>query len=221
MSKAKKVVILGGSGFLGQALCQAAVIEGFTVISISRSGQPSEDRLTAKESASSITWVAADIFTTTDWHIYLQDAFAVIDLIGIIKEQPKKEITYSKFIVKAAKIIGVASAQLPSLQHFIFLSANAGPYRYMQAKQEAESLLINLPLPLTIVRPGLLVGRDRPSSIRAKWALNTLAKLPLIGNLTQAIKPIDVQLVAKKIVQILDSPKPLTTRVIGIEQLTQ
>ncbi|GAB2273433.1 hypothetical protein Dimus_008226 [Dionaea muscipula] len=39
--KAERLVVLGGSGFVGSAICKAAVSMGIEVLSLSRSGRPS------------------------------------------------------------------------------------------------------------------------------------------------------------------------------------
>ncbi|CAN1748862.1 Uncharacterized protein At1g32220, chloroplastic [Linum perenne] len=39
--KSEKIVVLGGSGFVGSAICKAAVEKGIEVVSLSRSGRPS------------------------------------------------------------------------------------------------------------------------------------------------------------------------------------
>ncbi|XP_074573489.1 uncharacterized protein LOC141829913 [Curcuma longa] len=39
--KTEKIVVLGGTGFVGSAICKAAVSKGIEVVSVSRSGRPS------------------------------------------------------------------------------------------------------------------------------------------------------------------------------------
>ncbi|RWW49009.1 hypothetical protein BHE74_00044875 [Ensete ventricosum] len=39
--KTEKIVVLGGNGFVGSAICKAAALKGIEVVSISRSGRPS------------------------------------------------------------------------------------------------------------------------------------------------------------------------------------
>lgn len=55
----KQVVVFGGNGFVGQNVCQAALLMGADVVSINRSGPPA-----GKEQAwkGSVKWVQADIF---------------------------------------------------------------------------------------------------------------------------------------------------------------
>ncbi|RVX14410.1 Uncharacterized protein, chloroplastic [Vitis vinifera] len=40
--KSERVVVLGGNGFVGSAICKAAVSKGIEVTSLSRSGRPSQ-----------------------------------------------------------------------------------------------------------------------------------------------------------------------------------
>ncbi|KAJ1932988.1 hypothetical protein EC988_009269, partial [Linderina pennispora] len=43
MSAAKRVFVVGGSGFLGQAICRSAIARGWKVLSLSRHGAPAID----------------------------------------------------------------------------------------------------------------------------------------------------------------------------------
>ena len=58
MSEHLQCVVLGGSGFLGQALCRRLVLAGYKVRSISRSGRPKGD---FEAWHSNVEWVAAPI----------------------------------------------------------------------------------------------------------------------------------------------------------------
>jgi UDP-glucose 4-epimerase len=58
MNEHRQCVVLGGSGFLGQALCRRLVLAGYKVRSISRSGRPKGD---FEAWHSNVEWVAAPI----------------------------------------------------------------------------------------------------------------------------------------------------------------
>jgi UDP-glucose 4-epimerase len=62
MSETQACVVLGGSGFLGQRLCERLVGEGFRVLSVSRSGAPApvHDPWYSK-----VEWVAAPLGSDT------------------------------------------------------------------------------------------------------------------------------------------------------------
>lgn len=146
----KHLLIFGGSGFIGQAICQEAVKQSIPVVSISRSGRPKASSL---KTNSLITWVSSDIFTETHWHQYLSNASGVINLIGILREIEEKQLTYQKMIVEANQIIAEQVASYPKLP-YVFLSANAGgpliSEEYIEHKRQAESDLTQLANPVEL-----------------------------------------------------------------------
>nr|DAD17877.1 TPA_asm: hypothetical protein HUJ06_019340 [Nelumbo nucifera] len=56
--KTERVVVLGGSGFVGSAICKAAVSKGIEVVSLSRTGRPSYSDSWVNQ----VTWMAGDVF---------------------------------------------------------------------------------------------------------------------------------------------------------------
>ena len=59
-SSAAKVVVVGGSGFVGSALCKAAVARGADVFSVSRGGKPGAKQLADSSWAREVTWLKGD-----------------------------------------------------------------------------------------------------------------------------------------------------------------
>merc|ERR1712176_9259 len=56
-----KVVVVGGNGFVGSAVCRAAVQFGAQeVVSVSRSGAPKADQLAKSDWAQRVTWLKGD-----------------------------------------------------------------------------------------------------------------------------------------------------------------
>ena len=53
IKKKGKVLVLGGTGYLGQTICQKAVLEGYSVVSLSRRGLPSRGTSKLQESLES------------------------------------------------------------------------------------------------------------------------------------------------------------------------
>lgn len=156
----RKLLIFGGTGFFGQQLIQQALQADYEVISVSRKGQPTKKAAWQKD----VIWVAADVFKPEEWHPYLKEVDVLIDAIGIIREVPQKKVTYQRFNVEAAQLLATIGkkAQIPL---FVYLSAEPFTHwflnAYFHSKQAAEShVLENYPQAL-IVRPSLLVGKER------------------------------------------------------------
>lgn len=49
--KKGKLLILGGTGFLGQTICKRATLEGYAVTSLSRRGRPPPDKASSPSSS--------------------------------------------------------------------------------------------------------------------------------------------------------------------------
>ncbi|TLD36026.1 NAD(P)-binding protein [Venturia nashicola] len=96
----KKLVVCGGNGFLGSRICKAAVTRGWTVTSISRSGEPTWSSVTASSTpppwSESVKWHSADILKPSTYKDELQDADAVVHSMGILLEADYKGVLQGK-----------------------------------------------------------------------------------------------------------------------------
>lgn len=196
----KHLLVFGGSGYIGSALCALALKENIPVVSISRRGKPKK-KLPFQDNPL-MTWVAADIFTETSWHDYFDQAYAVVNLIGIIAEKPQLNQTFAKTIFMANYQIVTVVSQQPNLP-FLFMSANSGgPFispHYLENKVRAEVFSKTLPNPVMIFKPGLVVSLSKPTSLIAGLGIYALSLIPVIGRSFRKIRPIS----RKKLVRSL------------------
>jgi len=81
-SSKKKLLVIGGNGFVGREVCKYAVRSGaFTVTSLSRRGQcPSPN----DEELSQVTWVAGNALDKATVGKYVGQADAVVHAIGLL-----------------------------------------------------------------------------------------------------------------------------------------
>ncbi|PWY87166.1 NAD(P)-binding protein [Aspergillus sclerotioniger CBS 115572] len=97
---AKRVVVAGGNGFLGSRICKSAVARGWSVTSLSRSGEPRWDTVTSSPSrpswASSVEWVKADILKPETYKPFLNGATAVVHSMGILLEADYKGVVQGR-----------------------------------------------------------------------------------------------------------------------------
>ncbi len=154
-----KVIIFGGSGFLGQQIAKILVQRQHQVISVSRHGKPAT--LSASWSHQ-VQWVCSDVTRDTNWQEQVQRADWVIDTVGILFENPRKKKTYQRLILTPVKKISSFLAQQKKPAKFLFISANTVPFplrKYMDAKLAAEELIHQEVAEAVIFYPSLLVGQ--------------------------------------------------------------
>lgn len=179
------IVIFGGSGFVGQALCQEAIKQNISVVSISKHGKPKKDALWMTHPL--MTWVTADIFTEDSWKKYLDTATSCVNLIGILLENRKKGLTYDKMIVQANQLLSNTAEEKNC--PYLFLSAKGGPSGYVAAKQQAESYLLNKKNPTIIIRSGLIVTKKSPLRYSQGLAIKFATHLPFIKDFAVKVYP--------------------------------
>uniref|UniRef100_A0ACD5UQ62 Uncharacterized protein n=1 Tax=Avena sativa TaxID=4498 RepID=A0ACD5UQ62_AVESA len=157
--KTEKIVVLGGSGFVGSAICRAAVAKGIEVVSLSRSGRPSYSNPWADE----VTWLAGDVFYAR-WEDVLVGATAVVSTLGGFgNEEQMKRINgeANAIAVDAAKEFGVPKFILISVHDYnlpSFLLTSG----YFTGKRKAESeVLSKYPSTGVVLRPGFIYGKRK------------------------------------------------------------
>lgn len=196
-----KILITGGSGFLGKAICKLASQQDQPIISLSRNGKPSGIK---EEDYRCVQWVSANIFNPGDWKHLLTPCKAVIHCIGIVEEQPETGITYEKMILGSAIVIG-NEVKEAAIQKMVYISAGGAapetPATYMKMKKAAENYLHSLPLDVTILRPGMLYGADKPETLIENEHIQQLLDDPNVYPGLKANRPLSVDVVAAAALQ--------------------
>ncbi|KAK3379839.1 hypothetical protein B0T24DRAFT_570173 [Lasiosphaeria ovina] len=136
----KKLVVCGGSGFLGSRICKAAVSRGWDVTSISRSGQPQWQNVTASSSppawAHRVSWERADIFRPAQYAALLTGADFVVHSMGILLEADYKGVLSGR----ESPISGLQKAFSASKGRP--LSSSSNPlHQEQQQQQQSETQL--------------------------------------------------------------------------------
>jgi nucleoside-diphosphate-sugar epimerase len=194
----QSVLVLGGAGFVGKAVCRELVRVGCSsVTSLNRSG------VSGIEGVQS---VKADALNP-DSYARLQQIDTLIHCIGILSE-PRNN---TKVTFKSASFdtLNVALDNLPNLKRVAYISAAdfgrasrlfLSP-RYMEAKLAAEQLLATKAdqLSVIIARPGFMYGADRSwtGPFSALYRFGTLFTAGIFP------PPLDVNTVARQVVESL------------------
>ncbi|KAH9687408.1 NAD(P)-bd dom domain-containing protein [Citrus sinensis] len=181
--KSERVVVLGGSGFVGSAICKAAVSKGIEVISLSRIlvientifssivfllcsfiifGLKSKTFITS-QTVKLYSYCVGDVFYVT-WDEVLTGATAVVSTIGGVgSEEQMLRINGEANVVavNAAKEYGVPKFILISVHDYnlpSFLLSSA----YFTGKRKAESeVLSKYPNSGVVLRPTFIYGKRK------------------------------------------------------------
>lgn len=152
----RRIVLLGGSGFVGSALA-ARLVSGGARVSIPTRSRERARHLILLPTAEV---VEADIHDPATLARLVRGADAVVNLVGILNESGRD--TFERVHVELARRVVEAcrSCGVTRLVHMSALNADpAGPSRYLASKGEAEKTVTGSDLDWTVFRPSVIFGK--------------------------------------------------------------
>lgn len=187
-----KVVVVGGTGFVGQGILQVLVKDKtLELYSLSRGGKRSH-------SVAGVTYQRVDLKQAGAWQALLNEADWVIDCVGILWPARKKQLNYQNASIKPAKQI--ITTIKTSETKFLFISANAGPPAYLEAKRTVETYARQvLGERAYVVYPGLIYDRTKKSTYYLGKILHVITFLPGL----KKYRPVERKILAQAIEKII------------------
>jgi len=201
------VFLTGGTGFIGGYVLRELVRHGHTARCLVRDANA---RLA--EGGAPVETVVGDVTDAASLDGALDGCDAVIHLVGIVDEQPAQGVTFEALHVEGTIHVARA-AQDAGIDRFIHMSANGaapdGVSAYQTTKWRAEQYVRDAGFRhWTIIRPSIVFGdpggRPEFASRLARTLVQPFPILPVFGDGTYQLQPIDVQSVAAAFVQALD-----------------
>lgn len=196
-----KLLVLGGSGFIGSEVCRLAAKDGHQVISVSRHGRPSH---VSSEWADAVQWIEGNALEPETWRDHLNGVHAVIHCVGTIFEDADEGITFERINGDSVEI-AAWEAEHAGVERFVFLSAKDTPplisSRYLSAKRQGESALQRAQLREIILRPMYVYGPTRPVSLAVSGALQAAEKVPGLAAKVRPNHPLRVEQVAQAVLK--------------------
>ena len=200
-----KVLITGGSGFLGQEMIRHLVAANHSVRALVRKAD-------ALKGFSGIETIVGDTTKPETLCNQLSDCDAVIHLVGIIREFSEKGITFKKLHVESTKNI-LRAAEEQGIKRYLQISANGtrenATTAYHQTKWEAEELVRQSKLDWTIFRPSLIFGPEDQFVNMLAQLIKVLPVVPVMGDGQYQLQPVSVIDIAKGFVAALDKPEAI------------
>jgi len=153
-----QVALIGGTGFVGSYLTDHLISAGHQPRLLVREG--SEEKILQAEQCELIT---GDVADATAIRSLLEGADAVIYNIGILREIPRRGITFQE-LQQDAPIRIMDAAMAAGVKRFQLMSANgvkAEGTPYQRTKYQAEQYLAGSSLEWTVFRPSVIYGNPR------------------------------------------------------------
>ena len=146
------ILILGGSGFVGRAICSKLVMAGHSITVPTRK----RDNARALFPLPSVTVVEADVYDAVALAQLARGKDAVINLVGILNGNfERAHVTLTANAIAACKSAGVSR-----YVHMSALGASEdGPSAYQKSKAKADALVRASGLDFTIFAPSVIFGR--------------------------------------------------------------
>lgn len=198
------VFVTGATGFVGRVVIHALRAEGLKVRCLVRRG--SEHELRGLEA---IERVAGDVLVRQSLDEGMGGCDAVIHLVGIIREHPRRGITFEHIHVDGTlNVLGAASAAgIRRYLHMSALGASASARsQYHQTKWLAEEAVRASALPWTIFRPSIIYGKGDAFVSMLAQMIRRLPVTPVIGEGRQRLQPVPVEQVAEAFQRALSRP---------------
>ena len=185
------ILLIGGNGFVGQALIKEFMKYRVDVSYLSRT----QNHSISKNEA---TWIQGDIFDLDN--IMIKESYdLVIHLIGTIKNKNLYSKLNTESVTQTIKL-----CQKQNINKLVYFSANGGFKQYIESKRNGEKLVVNSKLDYLIVRPGLMYGKDRLTSYFNILPIKFFSKFGI--TFFKNVYPLPVEKVVETVVKaILDN----------------
>lgn len=202
--KPRRVVIFGGTGFVGRSLVPRLLRDGHELL------VPSRNRTLRRELhvIPDVTVVDADIHSQAELHRLLEGAQVAINLVGILNERGRDGSGFRTVHVELTeKIIAACRATgTRRLLQMSALNAGRGSSHYLQSRGEAEARVKASELDWTLFQPSVIFGPGDGLFERFATLLRLTPVLPLARAQTK-FAPVHVGDVAEAFARALDNPK--------------
>ncbi len=209
-----KVLLAGGTGFIGRAVLAALLDAGDEVIVVSRS---------TPATIPNVQHVAADVTSALDPDRFPTDIDAIVNLVGIAVQSGSN--TFERAHVDAVEHLLTLATAL-DVARFVHVSvvrveaAEAGS-AYHRTKRQGEARVIASDRDWTLLRPGLVYG---PGDAMMSNLVGFIAAAPVFavpGGPPGALQVVDVDDVATSVVRTLQRPRTIGAAldIVGPERL--
>lgn len=200
----------GSTGYVGRRILSTLIDSGHTVFVLLRNESVNK---IPEQFMPNLRIIKGDVTNHESYAGKLSDCDAIMYLPGLIREFPKRGITFQQIHFTSVKNM-IDSANREGVKRFLLMSANGvrpnASTQYLRTKYDAEEYLKQSGLRWTIFRPSVIFG-DENKKVKnfISVIIDLLNQMPLfvpvIGNGEYRLQPISIQNVADAFVKSLES----------------
>ncbi len=175
--KPQRIVILGGTGFVGSHLVPRLHQDGHRITLLSRNREKHRELGVIP----GVSVISADVNDREVLRRHFINADAVINLVGILNEDRSDGSGFRKAHVELTETL-IAACQGTSVSRLLQMSAlraGEGESHYLATRGEAEARVKSSRLAWTLFRPSVIFGRGDGLFYRFAHLLRVTPVLPL------------------------------------------
>ncbi len=197
----KLVAVTGATGFIGHALIEKLVENGWTVRALTR--KPRTD-------SNTVQWIQGDLDDAPALHQLVKDTTAVIHCAGAVRGRSYKEFEHTN--VDGTKNLLNAITEQHLTPRFLLISSLAARQPelswYAKSKYMAEQPIVTSQLPWAILRPTAVYG---PGDKELKPLFQSMRRglLPVVGKLNNRFGLLHVDDLVAAMLLWLTSEQPI------------
>jgi len=172
-----RLVVLGGTGFVGRHLLERLVRDGHQITLLSRNLAARAERLLPP----GVELRQADVYDPDVLRAAFTGADAVLNLVGILNEAGDNGRGFRRAHVELVKLV-IAACQLTGVHRLLQMSslnAGRGNSHYLKSRGEAEAAVKASGLDWTLFEPSVIFGPGDGLFARFGALLQSLPVLPL------------------------------------------
>ena len=199
-----RIFLAGGTGFVGGHVRRALLGKGHSIrLLVHKRSVGAEPGVEEVEGDATLLPTLIDGVTGCD---------AVVNLIGIIREFPRRDLTFKRLHIEATRNIVRAARSAGIARHLQMsaLGASAdGTSGYFKSKFAGEEEVRGSGLDYTIFRPSIIFGPKDDFINQLAGYLRSFPAMPVIGDGEYQMQPISSDDVARCFEEALEKPETI------------
>ncbi len=199
-----KVLVTGGTGFVGTSLVNRLLQDGHSVAVLARDARKTRNRYNHP-----VETVAGDVLDRGSLTAAARGRDGVVHLVGVINEKGAQ--TFDRMHREATEN-AVAASEAAGVARYLHMSAMGSsedaPSEYARTKAAGERAVRGSRLKWTIFRPSIIFGPgDGFVSLLAPIVRHNPGFVPVIGPGTTRFQPVSIRDVARVFASALERPE--------------